>query len=84
MSKDELLRTAKNYSSHVTPMLLYNGATRLFINHLHTDILTHFKNTRIVVFAKPCRYDIHGIVDIIYENNLQLFGPVINFSSQLK
>lgn len=73
-NNDELLRTAVSNSLQFTPRDIVILWCDNVNNHLHNHILEHFENTRLLILTEPYRYDLRGINDIIYQNNLKLFG----------
>lgn len=83
-TNDELLRTAINNSLTFTPLDIVILWCDKSNNHLHSKILTHFENTRLLILTEPYRYDIPGINDVIYQNNLKLLEVITKLKSPNK
>lgn len=83
-TNDELLQTAINNSSYFTPQDIVILWCDKINNHIHNKILTHFENTRLLILTEPYRYDISGINDVIYQNNLKLLEVITKLKSSNK
>lgn len=75
-TNDELLKTAISNSLYFTPYDIVILWCDKINNHLHNKVLSHFENTRLLILTEPYRYDIPGINDIIYQNNLKLLEVI--------
>lgn len=80
----ELLQTAINNSSDFTSQDIVILWCDKINNHIHNKILTHFENTRLLILTEPYRYDISGINDVIYQNNLKLLEVITKLKSSNK
>lgn len=81
---DELLRTAINNSLHLTPYDIVILWCDKINNQLHNTIMTNFGNTRLLLLTEPYRYDIPGINDVIYQNNLKLLEVITKLKTPNK